>query len=125
MSAAEHGNRLCRGLSSWKTNASCVGFISVDGFSPNLVRSGRLFSTELYSPYWTGYNYARLAYKVATNQTFKKSTILRSLHVTPENAVCVTHMARDMESRIRTFRFTGTLQRIAGTYRCRVIDADE
>jgi ribose transport system substrate-binding protein len=125
MDVAEGRNRLCTRHSTWKANSSCVAFVSVDGFSPDLVRKGQLFFTELYSPYWTGYTYAKLAYLVATGQRFQKETSFDSLLVTPANAACMARMASDMKTKIRTFRFTGTLQRIASQYRCRVLDADD
>ena len=86
--------------------------------------NGRLFSTELYSPYWTGYAFADVAFKMAKGRPVKKTNTVKSLLVTPENAKCVNRMATDMQKKLKTFPFVGSLQTIARSkYRCAVLDA--
>ena len=47
-----------------------------------------------------------------------------SMLVTPVNAACVTKMANDMQNKLKTFPFVGSLQTIAKTkYNCTVVDA--
>ena len=46
--------------------------------------------------------------------------------VTPVNAACVTKMANDMQNKLKTFPFVGSLQTIASTkYNCTVLDANQ
>jgi ABC-type sugar transport system substrate-binding protein len=124
VNVAERQNRVCTQQENWQQNQSCIVFVSVDGIFLNEVVKGRLFATELYSPYWTGYAFADVAYKMAKGQTVPKNNIVKSLLVTPKNAKCVTRMATDMEKKLATFPFVGSLQKIATTkYKCAVLDA--
>lgn len=123
---AERQNRLCTQQRNWKSNPSCIAFVSVDGIFLNEVVKGRLFSTQLYSPYWTGYAFANVALKIAKGQAVKKINTVKSLLVTPTNAKCVNKMATDMEKKLKTFPFVGSLQKIASSkYLCKVLDANE
>jgi ABC-type sugar transport system substrate-binding protein len=123
MNVAERQNRLCTVQDNWETNPSCVIFISVDGIFLNEVQKGRLFSTELYSPEWSGYLYAQLADQVAKGENPPKDTTINALLVTPENADCVAAMTKEMTDNIESFPFDGTLQEIAEQYGCTVLDA--
>jgi ABC-type sugar transport system substrate-binding protein len=118
---AERQNRLCTKQDDWKQNSNCVAFVSVDGIFADEVAKGRLFSTELYSPYWTGYTYATLAQKVATGKPYAKKNMIDSLLVTPDNAACVVKMANAM-AKTKTFDFSGSLQQIAKRRGCKVVD---
>ena len=124
MNVALKRNRLCTQTTAWKSNASCVAFVSVDGVLLDEVVKGRLFSTQLYSPYWTGYTYAKLAYEVATGKRKGSWIPLKSLLVTPDNARCVAKMAGLMQKAISGFQFEKTLQQTAEGYSCMVFDAN-
>ena len=65
LTVAERQNRLCTQQKDWTSNSKCVMFVSVDGIFLNEVEKGRLFSTELYSPYWTGYAFSKFAVALA------------------------------------------------------------
>lgn len=124
MNVAQRQNRVCTQQKNWKSNPSCIINVSVDGIFLDEVVKGRLFSTELYSPYWTGYEYAQLAYKIVTHKPYKKNNVIDSLLVTPANAACVERMENDMQNKLKTFPFGGTLQQIARQkYHCKVVDA--
>jgi ribose transport system substrate-binding protein len=126
VNVAERQNRLCTQQENWKSNSNCIAFVSVDGIFLNEVEKGRLFSTELYSPYWTGYAFSKFATDLAKGAKVKKLNMVDSMLVTPKNAACVTKMATDMQKKLKTFPFIGSLQTIAQTkYHCSVLDANE
>src|SRR5438874_356059 len=85
------------------------------GIFLNEVGKGRLYATELYSPYWTGYAFSKFAVDLAKGQKVKKLNMVDSMLVTPKNASCVTKMATDMQTKLKTFPFVGSLQTIART----------
>jgi len=124
VNVAERQNRLCTQQKNWTSNSSCIAFVSVDGIFLNEVVKGRLFATELYSPYWTGYAFSKVAADLAKGKAVKKLVMVNSLLVTPKNAACVTKMATDMQKKLKTFPFIGSLQAIARSkYHCAVLDA--
>jgi hypothetical protein len=125
LNVAQRQNRLCTQQKDWKSNPSCIVFVSVDGIFLNEVGKGNLFSTELYSPYWTGYAFSKYAVDLAKGKAVKKLNMVDSMLVTPKNAACVTKMADDMQTKLKTFPFVGSLQTIASTkYHCSVLDAN-
>ena len=125
LTVAQRQNRLCTQQSDWTKNKNCIAFVSVDGIFLNDVVKGDLFSTELYSPYWTGYAFSKFAAQMAKGQKVPKSNEVDSMLVTPTNAACVTKMADDMQNKLKTFPFVGSLQTIAKTkYNCAVVDAN-
>jgi ABC-type sugar transport system substrate-binding protein len=127
MNVAQRQRRVCTQQSDWEDNDRCIVFVSVDGIFLNEVVKGRLYATELYSPEWSGWVFANLAYRLATNKRVTKDNVLKSLLVTPANGTCVTRMQTDMTRKLRTFPFQlGTLQQIASKrYKCRVLDAGQ
>jgi ribose transport system substrate-binding protein len=126
LNVAQRQNRVCTTKSNWTKSSNCIVFVSVDGSFINDVASGELYSTELYSPYWTGNAFAKLAWQLAQGKKLPKVDTVKSLLVTPENAACVAKMANDMQSKLNTFPFVGTLQQIASQkYHCKVLDANE
>ena len=126
VNVAQRRNRVCTQQKTWKSNSSCIVFVSVDGIFLNEVVKGRLFATELYSPYWTGYAFAKIAFDMAKGKKVAKSNTVKSMLVTPKNAKCVTKMATDMQKKLKTFPFIGSLQTIAKTkYHCSVVDANQ
>jgi ribose transport system substrate-binding protein len=126
VNVAQRQNRVCTKQKSWKSNSSCIIFVSVDGIFLNEVVKGRLYSTELYSPYWTGYAFAKIAFQMAQGKKVPKNNVVKSMLVTPKNAVCVTKMATAMQTKLKTFPFVGSLQLIARSkYHCAVLDANQ
>jgi ribose transport system substrate-binding protein len=121
MNVAARQKRLCTPGNPWSVNASCVAFVSVDGSLLDEVVRSRLFSTELYSASWTGYNYAKFAAGVVAGGKERRN-VLNSLLVTPDNAACVSRMASHMEKTLTTFDFAPTLHQIAAKYGCKVLD---
>ena len=125
VNVAQRQNRLCTQQKNWTSNSNCIIFVSVDGIFLNEVVKGRLFSSELYSPYWTGYAFSNIAAQMAKGKSVKKLNMVDSLLVTPKNAACVTKMATDMQTKLKTFPFVGSLQTIAKTkYHCAVVDTN-
>jgi hypothetical protein len=125
VNVAQRPNRLCTQQKDWSSNSKCIIFVSVDGIFLNEVDKGRLFSTELYSPYWTGYAFSKYAAAMAKGASPKKSNMVDSMLVVPANAECVTKMANDMQNKLDSFPFVGSLQTIAKTkYNCAVLDAN-
>jgi len=126
VNVAQRQNRVCTQQKNWKQNPNCIVFVSVDGIFLNEVVKGRLFATELYSPYWTGYAFAKVAFEMAQGKTPPKVNTVKSLLVTPKNAACVNKMATEMQTKLKTFPFVGSLQKIASSkYHCAVLDANQ
>jgi ribose transport system substrate-binding protein len=126
INVAERQNRACTLQKDWKSNSKCIVYVSVDGIFINEVQKGRLFATEVYNPFWTGFRYAVLADQIVTKKPHQRNNVIKSLLVTPQNANCVAKMTTDMEKKISTFPFEGTLQQIAkNKYHCQVLDANE
>jgi ribose transport system substrate-binding protein len=116
-------NRTCTVKNDWTKNSQCVAFVSVDGIFADQVAKGKLFATELYSPEWSGYLYAKLAFDVASGKKTPKTTTIDSFLVTPENATCALKMINDMKAKLKTFPFGPSLQATASkTYHCKVLD---
>ncbi|MGD0712807.1 MAG: sugar ABC transporter substrate-binding protein [Gaiellaceae bacterium] len=127
VNVAQRQNRLCTEQNNWTANKNCIVFVSVDGFFLNEVAKGRLFSTELYSPQWTGWKMVQVAYNMALKKKVPKVSYLKSMLVTKQNAACVLKMTNDMINKLTTFPFTAapTLQGIASNvYHCQVLDAN-
>lgn len=121
---AERQRRLCTQQKNWKANSSCVAFIAADGIFADQVKKGRLFATQLYSPEWSGYLFAKLAYDVASGKPAKRTTTIDAFLITPENATCGLRMINDMKTKIRSFPFGPSLQATAKQrYHCKVLDA--
>src|SRR6266540_5035005 len=79
INVAERQSRVCTQQKTWEQNANCIIFVSVDGIFLNEVVTGRLFATELYSPYWTGYAFAKLAYQLAQGKKLPQLNTVDSL----------------------------------------------
>jgi len=123
MNVAQRQNRLCTRDSDWEDNEACVAFVSVDGIFLREVVDGRLMSTQLFSPEWTGYKMGSLAGSVANGKPFERENLLNGLLVTDANAACVQRMQDAMTNDTASFEFDGTLQEIAADdYGCQLVD---
>jgi ABC-type sugar transport system substrate-binding protein len=121
---AERQRKLCTQQSNWKSNSSCVGFVSADGIFADQVKSGKFFATQLYSPEWSGYLFAKLAHDVAIGKKTPKTTKINAFLIEPRNATCALRMINDMKKKMRVFPFGPSLQQTArGKYHCQVLDA--
>lgn len=122
---AERQRRLCTQAKDWSSNSSCVAFIAADGIFADEVQKGRLFATQLYSPEWSGYLFAKLAYDVAKGKAHKATTTIDAFLITPQNAPCALRMINDMKKKIKTFPFGPSLQATASQkYHCKVLDSN-
>ena len=123
MNIAERQDRLCRNDRLPADLGDCVMFVSVDGIFLDEVVDGRMFATAPYSPEWSGFKFAELAYAVASGGAYEPENVINSMLVTPENAECVVGMTTDMSEDLANFPFEGTLQEIAADeYGCTVLD---
>jgi ribose transport system substrate-binding protein len=123
MNIAERQDRLCTNDVAPADLGNCVIFISVDGIFSNEVVDGRMWATAPYSPEWSGFKFAELAYAVASGGDYEPENVINSMLVTPENAECVVQMTTDMSEDLANFPFEGTLQEIAADeYGCTVLD---
>src|SRR3954468_62976 len=121
---ADRQGKLCTQQKNWKSNSSCVGFVSADGIFTDQVKSGKFFATQLYSPEWSGFLFAQLASNLAHGKKVAKVTNIDAFLVTPKNATCSLKMINDMKKKIRRFPFAPSLQQIAQSkYHCAVLDA--
>ncbi len=124
MNVAERSDRLCTQASNWEANPTCIVFVAVDGIFVNEVVDGRLYATQLYSPEWSGFLFADVAYKVASGADFATETKADALLVTPENAECVAAMQAEMTNDLANFPFEGTLAEIAEGKGCTVVSVE-
>lgn len=123
MNIAERQDRLCPNDADVAALGDCVMFVSVDGIFASEVVDGRMFATAPYSPEWSGFKFAELAYAVASGAEFEPENVINSMLVTPENAECVVEMTTAMTDDLTNFPFEGTLQEIAGdSFGCTVLD---
>ena len=63
---AQRSHRVCNVTTqSWKTNSNCIIFTSVDGdpIGITAIAQGTLAGTDLYAPYWAGYQFAMMGYQ--------------------------------------------------------------
>ena len=121
----ERENRLCLNQpgKNWKSNPSCIIFVSVDGFFLNDDVNGTLFSDEMYSPQWSGYVMAEDAARIVNHQSYTKTELLDSMLVTNANAGCALKMQNGMADHTSTFDFSAgpTLQDVATHYGCKAV----
>jgi len=121
---ADRQGKLCTQQKNWSSNSSCVGFVSADGIFADQVKGGKFFATQLYSPEWSGYLFAKLAGDLAHAKKVPAVTKINAFLITPKNAPCALKMVNDMKSKIKTFPFGPSLQTIAKSkYHCAVLDA--
>jgi ABC-type sugar transport system substrate-binding protein len=121
---AERENRVCTPEADWTTNPACVIFVAVDGFFVEDVPAGKLYATQLYSPQWSGFKFAEIAYDAATGGTPAAETFLQALLVTPENGACVAEMQAEMAADPANFPFEGSLADIATARGCSVVTVE-
>jgi ABC-type sugar transport system substrate-binding protein len=121
---AERENRVCTPEADWTTNPACVIFVAVDGFFVEDVPAGKLYATQLYSPQWSGFKFAEIAYDAATGGTPPAETYLEALLVTPENGECVAEMQAEMAADPANFPFEGSLADIATARGCGVVTVE-
>ena len=124
MNVAERQERLCTQQADWTANPACVAFVAVDGIFVNEVVDGRLFATQLYSPQWSGFQFAQVAADVASGGEFAPETKLDALLVTPENAACVAEMQDQMANDMAGASFDGTLADLAAAKGCTVVTVE-
>lgn len=122
---ADRQRRLCTQQANWESNSSCVVFIAADGIFADEVKKGKLWATQLYSPEWSGYLFAKIANDVARGNKFKRNNVIDAFLITPVNADCSLRMINDMKKKLRTFPFGPSLQATAKkSYRCQVLDSN-
>jgi ABC-type sugar transport system substrate-binding protein len=122
--AAENDGRVCTPEADWTTNPGCVIFVAVDGFFVEDVPGGTLYATQLYSPQWSGYKFAEIAWDAAQGGQPAAETYLDALLVTPENGECVAEMQAEMAADPASFPFEGSLADIATARGCAIVSAD-
>ncbi len=118
---AQRSHRVCDVTTqSWKTNPNCIIFTSVDGdpIGITAIAQGTLAGTDLYAPYWAGYQFAMMGYQLATHKMSPHTIVLQALPVDKTNVTCINKMQSAMASQISTFNFNGTLAQIAQRYGC-------
>jgi ABC-type sugar transport system substrate-binding protein len=118
---AQRTHRVCdAGTQSWKTNPNCIIFTSVDGdpIGITAIGQGTLAGTDLYAPYWAGYQFAMMGYQLATHKMSPHTIVLQALPVDKTNVSCINKMQTAMANQINTFNFNGTLAQIAQRYGC-------
>jgi ribose transport system substrate-binding protein len=118
---AQRSNRVCNvSTESWKSNSNCIIFTSVDGdpIGITAIAQGSLAGTDLYAPYWAGYQFAEMGYSLAAHKYAPHTIVLQALPVTKTNVACINKMQTAMADNTMTFNFNGTLAQIAQRYGC-------
>lgn len=118
---AQRSHRVCNAnTQSWKTNSNCIIFTSVDGdpIGITAIAQGTLAGTDLYAPYWAGYQFAVMGYNLATHKMKPHTIVLQALPVDKANVACINKMQTAMAKNVNTFNFNGTLAQIAKRYGC-------
>jgi ABC-type sugar transport system substrate-binding protein len=118
---AQRSKRVCNvSTESWKSNANCIIFTSVDGdpIGITAIAQGTLAGTDLYAPYWAGYQFAEMGYSLAAHKYAPHTIVLQALPVTKTNVACINKMQTAMADNTMTFNFNGTLAQIAQRYGC-------
>jgi ABC-type sugar transport system substrate-binding protein len=124
ITVAQRANKVCNiSKESWKTNPSCIMFSSVDGdpIGITAIKQGTLAGTDLYAPYWAGYQFASIGYNLATNKIKPHTTVLQALPVDSANVACIAKMQNAMAAHPNSFNFSGTLAQIASRYKCKSV----
>jgi len=124
ITVAQRSNKVCNvPQSGWKSNPSCIMFTSVDGdpIGITAIKQGTLAGTDLYAPYWAGYQFAMMGYNLATKKIKPHTIVLQALPVDQSNVACVQKMQNAMASQTKTFNFNGTLAQIAQRYHCATV----
>ena len=118
---AQRTHRVCDVTTqSWKTNPDCIIFTSVDGdpIGITAIAQGTLAGTDLYAPYWAGYQFAMMGYELAAHKMSPHTIVLQALPVDKTNVTCINKMQTAMANQLNTFNFDGTLAQIAQRYGC-------
>jgi ABC-type sugar transport system substrate-binding protein len=118
---AQRSHRVCDVTTeSWKSNPSCIIFTSVDGdpIGIQAIAQGTLAGTDLYAPYWAGYQFAMMGYDLASHKMKPHTIVLQALPVDKTNVACINKMQTAMANDVYTFNFNGTLAQIAHRYGC-------
>ena len=118
---AQRDHRVCDvATKSWKSNPHCIIYTSVDGDPIGIaaIRAGTLAGTDLYAPYWAGYQFAMMGYDLATHKISPRTMVLQALPVDGTNVSCINKMQTAMANHLSTFNFNGTLVQIAKRYGC-------
>jgi len=124
ITVAQRSHKVCDvATKSWKSNPSCIMFTSVDGdpIGITAIAQGTLAGTDLYAPYWAGYQFAMIGYRLATHKIAPHTVVLQALPVDKTNVACINKMQTAMADHISTFNFNGTLTQIAKSYGCPVV----
>lgn len=124
ITVAQRSNKVCDvPHSGWKSNPNCIMFTSVDGdpIGITAIKQGTLAGTDLYAPYWAGYQFAMMGYNLATHKIKPHTMVLQALPVDASNVACVDKMQTAMASHTKTFNFSGTLSQIARRYHCATV----
>jgi ABC-type sugar transport system substrate-binding protein len=124
ITVAQRSNKVCNiAKQSWKSDPSCIMFSSVDGdpIGITAIKQGTLSGTDLYAPYWAGYEFASIGYNLATKKIKPHTTVLQALPVDATNVSCIAKMQNAMAAHPNSFNFSGTLAQIAARYKCKTI----
>jgi ABC-type sugar transport system substrate-binding protein len=118
---AQRSHRVCNvSTESWKSNPNCIIFTSVDGdpIGIQAIAQGTLAGTDLYAPYWAGYQFAMMGYNLASHRMKPHTIVLQALPVNKSNVACINRMQTAMAKDVYSFNFNGTLAQIAHRYGC-------
>lgn len=121
---AQRTHRVCNvKTAKWTTQKNCIVFTSVDGdpIGITAITKGTLAGTDLYAPYWAGWQFAMMGYHLATKKIKPHTMVLQALPVDKANVSCITKMQTAMSTHLSSFNFTGTLAQIAKRYGCTAV----
>ncbi len=96
-----------------------VMLVSVDGTEGglNAVKDGKMESTVLLAPQYSGFWKAYLPYLIATKKPHPDTLLIQGVLVTKQNVSSALKLARDEVSHMDTFPFLKPLKDILATYK--------
>jgi ABC-type sugar transport system substrate-binding protein len=116
------GNSIEQAGRLWNGKAGKVGeqiiVTSVDGsdFALEAVKAGKMSSTFLYAPEYTGFWKAYVPFKIAMGEKYDPETKIKGTLVTTANVDKILQLAKDQKEKIQDFPFEKSLPDIITDY---------
>jgi ABC-type sugar transport system substrate-binding protein len=91
---------------------------SVDGsdFALEAIQAGKMSSTFLYAPEYTGFWKAWVPFRIAMGETMGPETLIKGTLVNKDNVDKILQLAKDQKEKITEFPFEKTLPEIIAEY---------
>ncbi len=117
LNAADQAGRLWDGTKG-KMGDGKIIFVSVDGddFALQDIKEGKMSSTVMLSPEYSGFWKAWVTYKIAMGEQVPPSTLIKGTLITKDNVDAGIKLTNDIKNNITTFPFEKPLDEIVAEY---------